>query len=503
MENQYSRLRVAFRRFGDAIAASSIRTRGIAILLVTGFVALCIGAIIFVQPKSQKPNWQRASEPESRIEKKNIGGMARIVVSTPPEIGDTGDGGNTLRHLVYPRLFQMQPDGTWQVSLVKHGSDETARDAMSARFTLRDDAQWSDGSAIGIEDLRRSMNTQFVKTIEPGKHAREFRMQFAQALPLWRALWSKSGVLMPSRSDLYGGPFGITRVVSGYETVVAANAKWRSGDRSQGPFLDEIHLFYVPDPITTHQLLAANKVDVATPFTDTARAKQFGAIPGVRVATEDRGGAITSIRLHATNVPAPIRTSLANSFRPIRFLESLLVGEAFPVAGLHDGVNVWTTDANAEADAARNDRGEFLPNANFTLTIPAEDPMALIVARTLEQVVREKGGTMRTRTVSNSEIERLHESGSYDALVIREDAISGLCYQCRFKGIDDALAARADGGNVASAVAFEERLARDALVIPLWRDKSTVVWRSAVVDGLRANGFANNGAWNAQWWWKP
>ena len=42
-----------------------------------------------------------------------------------------------------------------------------------------------------------------------------------------------------------------------------------------------------------------------------------------------------------------------------------------------------------------------------------------------------------------------------------------------------------------------------ARVLPLWRPVTTVAWRPSVVAGVKANGFAASGAWNAWEWYRP
>ena len=53
----------------------------------------------------------------------------------------------------------------------------------------------------------------------------------------------------------------------------------------------------------------------------------------------------------------------------------------------------------------------------------------------------------------------------------------------------------------AAALALEAKLRDEALVLPLWRPVTVVAWRDGL-GGVRANGYALSGAWNAWEWWR-
>ena len=147
-----------------------------------------------------------------------VGGVARVVVATPPEMGDTGEGGNALRSLVLPSLFEAQPDGTWAPSLVESGSDGAAKDGLSAWFTLRP-AAWTNGTGISFADLERTMDSRLVSALDPPDANGRIVVHFKHALPGWRSLWSDIAAPKP---NVFGGPFVVQSVAS------ALRQPWRA-----------------------------------------------------------------------------------------------------------------------------------------------------------------------------------------------------------------------------------------------------------------------------------
>ena len=105
---------------------------------------------------------------------------------TPPELIDTGTGGDTLRQLVVPRLFVAQPNGEWNASIAQPGTDRATRDGMTASFRFRTGARWSDGTAITVDDLRRTMDVRFVSSVDAPDSKGFIKVHLKQKLPNWR-----------------------------------------------------------------------------------------------------------------------------------------------------------------------------------------------------------------------------------------------------------------------------------------------------------------------------
>src|SRR5205823_4769185 len=95
-----------------------------------------------------------------------------------------------------------------------------------------------------------------------------------------RRLWSGVDSVASPRPGVWGGPFVLAGSTAGLEVVLRRNDRWFGG----GPFLDEVRLVLVPDPITARQLLASGELDVIAPLASTNRTAQLRAIDGVRVS---------------------------------------------------------------------------------------------------------------------------------------------------------------------------------------------------------------------------
>ncbi|MDP9418885.1 MAG: hypothetical protein M3P53_01815, partial [Actinomycetota bacterium] len=86
------------------------------------------------------------------------------------------------------------------------------------------------------------------------------------------------------------------------------------------------------------------------------------------------------------------------------------------------------------------------------------------------------------------------------AIVMQMDA-PVVCWTCRWGSVDQGLAGAADAGERAAVTALETKLRDEALLLPLWRPTPVVAWRDGL-NGVKANGYALNAAWNALEWWR-
>jgi hypothetical protein len=98
-------------------------------------------------------------------------------------------------------------------------------------------------------------------------------------------------------------------------------------------------------------------------------------------------------------------------------------------------------------------------------------------------------------------VERWVAEGDYQAAVVMQLDGPAPCWTCRWAPVDEGLARAADAGDPAAVAALEARLRDEALVLPLWRPVTVVAWRDGL-GGVRANGYAGSGAWNAWEWWR-
>ena len=421
------------------------------------------------------------------------GGTARVGVWANPDPASPGLGGAAARALVHPQLFVAQPDGRWAPSLVAPGSDRTAEDRLSATFRFRDGVVWSDGSPVGVADLQRTMDARFVSSVDvaPSGAPGEVVVRFTQPLPGWRRLWSGLDSIAPPGPGVWGGPFAVASMVPGLETVLVRNESWWGS----GPFLDGVTLVLVPDATTARQLLARGELDVVMPPAATVRREQLAALPGVSVDAVERGAWSVSLLANADRLSLEKRRALLASFDREAFVSTLLAGEATVIdgfAGPEDGT--WSGVRGAGDVSAL--KGTSVDVVGF-----GEEPMTALVHRSMQKRARAAGGTLELRSAESDRVEGWVREGSFDAAVVLGLDPLAMCWRCRFGDLPEV--AGADAGDPAAVSALEVRLRDEARVLPLWRASTVVAWRSSAVGGVRANGYAASGAWNAWEWFSP
>jgi hypothetical protein len=427
------------------------------------------------------------------------GGSVRVGVWAAPDPGSAGIGGEAVRALVLPQLFVARPDGRWSPSLVEPGSDRTADDGRSASFRLRAGAVWSDGTPIGSEDLRRTMDARFVSAVEAGPDGpSDVVVRFTQALPGWRRLWSASDSIAAPSPGVWGGPFIVSSVVAGLETVLTRNDRWWGVAAGRGPFLDEVRMVLVPDAVTARLLLTRGELDVVMPLAATVRRAQLERVAGISIDTVERGGWSVSLVANAEKLSVEKRRSLFASVDRAAFVGTLLSGEATLLdgfAGAEDGT--WSS-VRGPGDVGSL-RGQNVDVVGFV-----EEPMTGLLHRSMQKRVRAAGGTLELRAAESDRVEGWLREGAFEAGVVVTLDPLGMCWRCRFGEVGPAgLVAAADAGDPVSVAAFSALLRDEARVLPLWRPTTVVAWRPATVSGVRANGFGASAAWNASEWWRP
>ena len=401
-------------------------------------------------------------------------------------------GGAAVRALVLPQLFVAAPDGRWTPSLVADGSDRDGPGHTSATLRIGTGAVWSDGAAVTADDLRRSADARFVAGVDGPAADGTVTLRFTQALPGWRRLWSGTDSVSPPRPGVWGGPFVLAEYVPGLEAVLRANDRWHRGR----PPLDEVRLVLVPDATIARKLLARGELDVVMPPAATVRTRQLEALDGVSVARSERGGWWVGLLLRPGGLGPAHRRALVASVDRTAFVGALLRDEA---AVLH------RFSAGDPAGGAWAGVGPGSPGALRGVTVDlageVEEPMTDLVQRSMQKRSHPAGARLELRNAEADRVERWIAEGSYQAAVVMQLDGPEPCWTCRWAAVDEALARAADGGDEAAAGALEAKLRDEAVVLPLWRPVTVVAWRDGL-RGMRANGYASSGAWNAWEWWR-
>lgn len=439
-----------------------------------------------------------ATEPRAR------GGVVRVGVWGDPDPAAPTLNGVAVRALVLPQLFVAQPDGSWRESLVRRRSVRAAPDKLSVSFQLVEGAAWSDGSAITAADLRRSADPRFVAGVDDPSPAGSgvaaggrITVRFTRPLAEWRRLWSFTDSIAPPAPGVWGGPFVVKGVTPGLETVLAPNPNWRGSPR---PVLDEVRLVLVPDSVTARQLLERDELDVISPPAATQRIPQLEAVEGVTVRSTRRSGWWVGLQFNSARVDAPHRRGMAAAFDRDRFPAALLAGEAATLNGFAGPEDA--TWAGVDAGDSSGLRGRTLQ-----LTITDEEPMSRLLAKAVQTRTQVYGATFDIRFAEAERTEGWVARGEYEAALVMTADPPTPCWTCRFAGapVEGAadLAAAADAGDATAIATLQGRLRDGDVVVPLWRSFVATAWRTAAADGVVANGYALNAAWNAAAWSHP
>lgn len=451
----------------------------------------CSGGGTTASSSSTSASSAAPGPPSSAAPAHSRGGSARVGVWGEPNPDGATLGGAAVRSLVLPQLFVARPDGTWGPSLVVAGSDTTAADKRSATLRLQPGAVWSNGSPITADDLRRSADARFVAGVDGPAADGTVVVRFTQALPGWRRLWSGSDVVTAPGPGVWGGPFVLGGYTAGLEAVLRANERWYGGR----PYLDEVRLVLVPDATIARQLLADGELDVVMPPASTVRTRQLEAVPDVSVASAKAGGWWVGLLLRPDGLPREQRAAVAASVDRAVFVGTLLRGEATVLDGLTPGGvdGAWAGVGPGATSA--------LGGVTVDLVGELEEPMTATFQRSMQKRAHPEGGRLELRNAEADRVEGWLGERSYQAAVVMQYDSPAPCWTCRWAGVDEPLARSADAGDAGAVAALETKLRDEAVVLPLWRPTPVVAWRDGL-GGVRANGYALSGAWNAWEWWR-
>ena len=419
------------------------------------------------------------------------GGSVKVGVWGAPDPAAPTLGGAAVRALVLPQLFVASPDGAWLPSLVQPGSDVSAHDNRSAHFRLRPGARWSNGTPISAADLRRSADSRFVSGVDGPTANGTITVRFTQAVPAWRRLWSGTDSVSAPAPGVWGGPFVVAGSTPGLETVLRRNDTWWG---APAPYLDEVRVTLVPDPVTARQLLQRGDLDIVMPPADSARTKQLEGLPGVSVVSSNRGGWWVGLFLPTNKLSAGEREAMAQTLDRQRFVNVLLADEALSLNGFAGAEDATFSRAGAGS-------GAWKAGSKITLVGENEEPVTPLLERVIQQRAARDKAEVELRNVDAGLAERWLADRTYDAFVVMAFDGPDPCWTCRWSDVDGKLASAADAGDRKAMTELEAELRDKAAVVPLWRPRTVVAYRDGL-HGVRANGFGLDAAWNAWEWWR-
>jgi peptide/nickel transport system substrate-binding protein len=188
----------------------------------------------------------------------------------------------------WPGAYRIQPDFSY-APYVLDGEAEFTEDPFAVTYTIRDDANWSDGTPISVDDMIFTLELYD----EDAPHAdqitsrtgyelitdyevdgeKTITFNFSEPYAAWQLLFSEilpahvlegedfETVMNDSLPDVSGGPFVFESWDRGTQLTMVRNEEFWGGDVA----LDELTFRYVPDTTTLTQQMRGGEINVYDP----------------------------------------------------------------------------------------------------------------------------------------------------------------------------------------------------------------------------------------------
>jgi peptide/nickel transport system substrate-binding protein len=459
----------------------------------------------------------------------------------PPSLNPLTDGSPASRDLlrpVLPSFHLITPDLRYEPYLLAEEPQvRRTPNRMTVRFRIRDEARWSDGRPITVDDVvftwRATTELDGVVRTDgfdrvvavQAESPRIGRLILQPPLASWRDLFSAGRFVLPAHvadgiEDVAGwdggppvtaGPFRLGRWVRGRSLTLEADPEfWRgaAGVRT-------IEVGFVPDPTTALQLLERGALDAVAPMAGLSWGRRLEAVPGVAVS-EAFGPDVVHLVVKMSSMADPaVRRRVLDAIDRRRLIEAALrdeaaAAESVVAPGLPGATSAWS---GYGVDGSRQ---VALPDELDLVYVRAErtDLVARYVQAELERVgvdvelvgleadvfhgifVPERRYDLllwESRTGPAADLRPwVDVPGSGGSLTgLADDRLAGL--------VGASQEGRGDGGPLREA---QERLADLAVVLPLFRPEVTAGWREGV-EGIRANPTVEGPLWNSGQWSEP
>lgn len=284
-------------------SASIRRWRGMGLVMAAALVATACGGGTSDEPEDTGAEAPAdTEEDETGAEPDDDGGEAAPVEGGTVLFGDEQEptilngtliDGNSLVtskvfNNIFPGSYVIQPDFSYAPSLID-GEAEFTEDPFSVTYTIRDDANWSDGTPITAEDYAFTWELY----AEDAPHAdqitsragyeliedyeidgdKTITFNFSEPYAAWQLLFSNvfpahvfegedwETVMNDSIPDVSGGPFIFDSWDQGTQLRLVKNDSYWGGDVA----LDEIVFRYVPDTTTLTQQMQGGEINMYDP----------------------------------------------------------------------------------------------------------------------------------------------------------------------------------------------------------------------------------------------
>lgn len=200
----------------------------------------------------------------------------------PHNLADQSTITTALAQLLLPSVFRLSADGQYQLdTTLMRSAEVTSQNPFTVTYEIRQDASWSDGAPIAVEDftyLREEMRDQpgvvepagyrLISDIQPKDGGKGVVVTFAKPYPGWRTLFSD---LLPSHLlkdapggwqgalatsfPAYGGPFAIKQLDTARGEIILERNE-RYWDKPAA--IDQIVLRRADEPSMRAALLSGN-----------------------------------------------------------------------------------------------------------------------------------------------------------------------------------------------------------------------------------------------------
>jgi len=279
------------------------RWRGMGLVMAAALVATACGGGTSDEPEGTsadapaETDGDTGAEPEddeSEAAPPAEGGTVLFGDEQEPTIlnGTLIDGNSLVTSKVFNNIFPgsyvIQPDFSYAPSLID-GEAEFTEDPFSVTYTIRDDANWSDGTPITAEDYAFTLELYD----EDAPHAdqitsrsgyeliedyeidgdKTITFNFSEPYAAWQLLFSNvfpahvfegedwETVMNDSIPEVSGGPYSFDSWERGTQLRLVKNDSYWGGDVA----LDEIIFRYVPDTTTLTQQMQGGEINMYDP----------------------------------------------------------------------------------------------------------------------------------------------------------------------------------------------------------------------------------------------
>jgi peptide/nickel transport system substrate-binding protein len=434
-------------------------------------------------------------------------------------------------HLVTPNL-QYRP-----YLLASEPTVKTTNNEMRVEFKLREDARWSDGRPLTVDDVvftwRVMTDPALPVAVRDGfeylvdverESASQGTLVLSPPFAGWRDLFSAGRFVLPKPSTggpasvgewdegppVAGGPFRMGEWVRGRSIELLHNPRF-FGPR---PLLERIRIEFVPDATTALQLLELAEMDAVAPMLGISWGRRLATIPGVATSKAYGPDLVHLVLNTPSTADASMRQRIAEAIDRDRFAEVIVRDEGRKADGVlapeqKGAVSAW------DQYGSSSDAPEELPSDEELTMAYARGELLDLAARYVQAELERAGGDIELVPLDADAFQgewlperrfdlALWESRSGpEAWLTRWFAATG---DERVSQLIDAdlteLLAEAEGGGPRGETALadvQERLAELVPVVPLFQPKVTMGWREGV-SGIVANPTVDGSLWNA-WNW--